>query len=69
MITVNNGRDLGNGDLEPRHTITQVCANCGYDLNEAELKAAVCSDCGAPLQISTSVAIVAASLPMTGSVM
>jgi hypothetical protein len=24
-----------------------VCGACGYDLNEAELKLSVCSDCGA----------------------
>jgi predicted amidophosphoribosyltransferase len=28
-----------------------VCASCGYDLDEAELEADTCSDCGAPLKL------------------
>lgn len=69
MLTVNNGRKFDDGTVEPRHTITQVCANCGYDLTEEELAADTCADCGKPLNLKTSVAIVAASLPMSGGVM
>lgn len=69
MLTVNNGRTLEDGTVEPRHTITQVCASCGYDLTEDELAADTCADCGAALNLKTSVAIVAASIPLTGGVM
>jgi predicted RNA-binding Zn-ribbon protein involved in translation (DUF1610 family) len=43
--------------------IKQVCAACGYDLDEAELAADTCADCGAKLHISQSVAVHATSVP------
>ena len=70
MITVNNGRDLGNGDIEPRHTVKIFCPECGYDITEDEIAAGECSDCGAQFAApKQSIAIVAASLPMSGGVM
>lgn len=44
-----------------------VCAACGYDLDEAELQADTCSDCGAPLQLKKSVSIWATSVPKAGA--
>ena len=40
-----------------------VCAACGYDLDEQEIKLAVCSNCGAPLRVRQSVSVWATSVP------
>jgi predicted RNA-binding Zn-ribbon protein involved in translation (DUF1610 family) len=45
----------------------QVCASCGYDLDEAELVANTCSDCGAPLRLKQSVSVWATSVPKAGT--
>lgn len=53
-----------NGDvIEPLHTIEVVCGYCGFDLDEAELAAATCSDCGEPLELKQSVSITVTTLP------
>jgi len=44
----------------------KVCANCGYDLDEAELAADTCSDCGSPLNLRVSVSVWATSVPKAG---
>jgi len=44
----------------------KVCANCGYDLDESELSADTCSDCGAPLNLRVSVSVWATSVPKAG---
>ena len=45
MITLNEA--INNGDsIDPKHEIEVVCGNCGYDLDEAELTADTCADCG-----------------------
>jgi uncharacterized paraquat-inducible protein A len=54
------------GVKHPRTEIVQVCAHCGYDLDEAELAADTCSDCGNPLKLKQSVSIWATSLPKAG---
>jgi predicted amidophosphoribosyltransferase len=56
-------KTLPDGNVEPAHDVTMVCANCGYDLDEAELAADTCSDCGAPLNLKQSVAIQVTTLP------
>lgn len=43
-----------------------VCGSCGYDLDEAELKISVCSDCGEPLRVRHSVSVWATSVPKAG---
>jgi rRNA maturation endonuclease Nob1 len=50
--------------VEPRHTIEIVCKACGYDLDEAEIAADTCADCGADLELKQSVAINATSQPI-----
>jgi predicted amidophosphoribosyltransferase len=40
-----------------------VCGTCGYDLDEAELKLSVCSNCGEPLRLRHSVSVWATSVP------
>ena len=63
MKLQNPPKTLPDGSIEPAHTVEQVCASCGYDLDEAELAADTCSDCGAPLNLKQSVAIQVTTLP------
>lgn len=51
----------------PKHEIEVVCAACGYDLDEAELEADTCSDCGAALNLRQSISIHATSVPAAGA--
>lgn len=57
---------LTNGQIQPAHEIEIVCAACGYDLDESELEADVCSDCGQPLNLKQHIAIHATSVPAAG---
>jgi predicted amidophosphoribosyltransferase len=59
----NPPKTLGDGSIEPAHAIDMVCAACDYDLDEAELAADTCSDCGAPLSLKQSVSIQVTTLP------
>jgi len=54
------------GDVEPEHEVEVVCANCGYDLDAAELEAATCSHCGNSLELKRSVAITVTTPPLFG---
>jgi len=52
------------GDVvDPKHEIEIVCANCGYDLDEAELSADTCSNCGTTLNLRQNTKIYATSVP------
>jgi predicted amidophosphoribosyltransferase len=62
MRTVNEAVDLGEA-IDPKHEIEVVCANCGYDLDESELAADTCSDCGQALNLKQSTKIYATSVP------
>lgn len=62
MRTTVDARDTDTG-TEPTHTVEIVCAHCGYDLDEAELEADTCSDCGNTLNLKKSVAIQVTTLP------
>jgi len=69
MLTVNSGKKFDDGTVEPRHTVGIYCPDCGFDITEDEIAAGECSDCGAKFdQPKQTVAIVAASLPMSGGV-
>lgn len=57
---------LENGLIQPRHEVEVVCAACGYDLDEAELAASTCADCGQSLDLKQSVAIHTTSVPAAG---
>jgi predicted amidophosphoribosyltransferase len=59
-------RTLDSGLIEPAHEVEVVCAACGYDLDEAELVADTCSDCGAPLNLKQHISIHATSVPAAG---
>lgn len=63
MIEMKQAEELGNGLVDVATETKKVCASCGYDLDEAELKADKCADCGAPLNLSVSVALHATSVP------
>jgi rRNA maturation endonuclease Nob1 len=57
---------LIDGQVQPRHEVEIVCAACGYDLDEAELSADTCSDCGSPLNLKQHISIHATSVPAAG---
>jgi rRNA maturation endonuclease Nob1 len=57
---------LENGLIEPRHEVEVVCAACGYDLDESELEADTCADCGAPLNLKQNIAIHTTTVPAAG---
>ena len=65
MKTVNEAKTLGSA-IDPKHEIEVVCANCGYDVNEAELSADTCSDCGEALNLRQNTKIYATSIPAAG---
>ena len=62
MRTVSEAVSLGDS-IDPKHEIEIVCANCGYDLDESELAADTCSDCGQALNLKQSTKIYATSVP------
>ena len=55
------------GVIVPRHEVELLCQECGYDLDESELEADTCADCGADLNLQQNVAIHATSVPAAGS--
>ncbi len=57
---------LVDGQVQPRHEVEIVCGACGYDLDEAELEADTCADCGAPLNLKQHISIHATSVPAAG---
>lgn len=59
---------LADGTVVSSHSIEIVCAACGYDLDESELAADKCSDCGADLGLKKSVTVQATSIPVYGEV-
>ena len=65
MIKVNEA--VKNGDkIDPKHEVEVVCGNCGYDLDESELSADTCSDCGQALNLRQNTKIYATSIPPAG---
>jgi len=56
------------GEFKPRHTIEIYCPNCSRDVDETELAAKMCSDCGHSLEEPEQhVAIVVANMSFGGS--
>ena len=64
MIETRQAVELDGKVVDCATEIKKVCAACGYDLDEAELAADTCADCGAPLSVAQSVTIHATSVPM-----
>ena len=69
MKKVFESKMLGSGSIEPAHEIISVCFACGFDIDESELSADTCSDCGEPLNLKQSVAIKVTTVPMSGATM
>jgi hypothetical protein len=40
-----------------------LCGACGYDLDQSEIDADTCADCGQPLNLNQSVAIEITTVP------
>lgn len=65
MIQDNPAIKLDGETIEPRHVIEIYCSNCGRDVDESELTALKCGDCGAELtQVKQSVAIEVTTKPI-----
>jgi uncharacterized paraquat-inducible protein A len=56
------------GIVEPAHEIVVVCGACGFDLDEYEIEADTCVDCGVTLSLKRSVSIQVTTLPSIGGV-
>jgi len=56
-------RTLPDGSIEPAHTVEVYCGACGYDLDQSEIDADTCADCGQPLNLQQSVAIEITTVP------
>jgi len=65
MRKVNEAVQLGDA-IDPKHEVEVVCANCGHDLDETELNADTCSDCGEVLNLRQNTKIYATSVPAAG---
>lgn len=65
MIIENKATKLEDGTLAPAHKIEIYCPNCSRDVDEVELAAKKCNDCGADLSTpKQSVGIVVTSKPI-----
>ncbi len=65
MITENPAVKLEDGTIAPKHKVEILCPNCGRDVDEAELVAQKCTDCGHDLSNpKQSVAINVTSKPI-----
>ena len=65
MIIAKQAQDLDGSVVEVAHKVEILCPNCDRDVDEAELAAQVCSDCGHDLtQPKQSVEIHATSIPL-----
>jgi|TARA_B110000211_G_C13915426_1_gene480275 predicted RNA-binding Zn-ribbon protein involved in translation (DUF1610 family) len=62
MKTVNEAKII-NGVIDPKHEVQVLCDNCGYDLDESEVNADTCSDCGETLNLRQNTTIYATTLP------
>jgi DNA-directed RNA polymerase subunit RPC12/RpoP len=65
MLTENPAVKLEDGTVAPKHTIEILCPNCGRDVDETELTAQKCGDCGHDLSTpKQNVAINVTSKPI-----
>lgn len=47
----------------PKTEVIKVCGNCEHDIDEAEITAGSCSNCGQSLGVRQSVSVWATSVP------
>ena len=65
MIQQNDAVKLEDGTIAPQHTVEIYCPNCSRDVDEAELAAQKCNDCGHSLTTpKQSVSITVTTKPM-----
>ena len=65
MIQQNDAVKLEDGTIAPQHTVEIYCPNCSRDVDEAELAAQKCNDCGHSLaKPKQSVGIVVTTKPI-----
>jgi predicted RNA-binding Zn-ribbon protein involved in translation (DUF1610 family) len=62
MKIVNEAVDLGTA-IDPKHEIEVLCSSCGHDIDESEIDADTCSDCGEALNLRQNTKIYATSIP------
>ena len=63
LRVTNEAKNLSDGVVDVKHDIEIVCLHCGFDLDESELEANTCSNCGKPLTLKRSMKIYATSVP------
>jgi Zn finger protein HypA/HybF involved in hydrogenase expression len=67
MIIERQAQDLEEGVTEVAHKIEIFCGNCGRDVDEQELAAQKCGDCGSDLtQATQNISIAVTSIPLFG---
>lgn len=67
MIIEKQARELNGVEIECAHKIEIYCPSCHKDVDEAELSAQKCGDCGTDLtDPEQHVAIAITSVPMIG---
>ena len=54
------------GVIVPKHEVELLCKECGYDLDESEIEADTCADCGADLDLQQNVSIHTTTIPAAG---
>lgn len=55
--------ELVGGAVDPKHEIEVLCSNCGFDLDESEIGADTCFDCGQTLNLRVNMKIYATTVP------
>lgn len=67
MIIENEAVKLDGEGIEPKHTVEILCPNCERDVDEAELTAQKCNDCGQDLsEPKQNISIHATTVPAAG---
>lgn len=67
MIIENQAKELAPDVMEVAHKIEIYCPSCSKDVDEAELSAKKCNDCGADLtDPEQHVAVAVTSVPVIG---
>ena len=67
MIIENQATELAPEVMDVAHKIEIYCPSCNRDVDEAELSAKKCNDCGADLTDPTQhVAVAVTSVPVIG---
>jgi Zn finger protein HypA/HybF involved in hydrogenase expression len=67
MVIENQAKEINGVEIECAHKIEIYCPSCGRDVDETELQAKVCGDCGTSLDTPKQhIAIAITSVPMIG---